>query len=443
MRWVPGLALLLAALLAANAAQDAWQESRESVGADFFGSWGVPRALSAGPVGNIYSEEGRQRLARALAIDNLRPATSERQRAASQNTVETGVYDTTATPFCYFLFGLCSTGDYETDYTNFTLVSLAAFTAAVFALCGALGYPAVSACLLAVLFLRWFLPFAADVHMANLGRLQCALLVAVLLVQRGRDRPVRDFVTGFLMALGILFKPSVAAAMALPVLYWSLRRRGRKVAFAAAGGTAGALIGLIGSSVYLGDARCWLEWLRALPGILDTRYGVADGNFGLAVLMERFFSVRLSTAIFLVCLLIFVAAARRSAARPGTDCAPATAAETAGPEGEWIRTAAALALGAAVMLLSAPLIWVHYYVTAIPLALVALRPAGGEPGARGTGFAAFAGISLLLFSRFLQPWLPTSGVWEASLLNLSVVLFASRALGEFGGTLAAADHRRT
>jgi hypothetical protein len=190
------------------------------------------------------------------------------------------------------------------------------------------------------------------------------------------------------LATAVLFKPNLAPVAAAVACAWACARRWRPLVHLAAGALAGTGLALAAGTAALGTARPWADWLGVLPELLESPRTLAEGNFAVTGLLRAAFGVDLSPWLAVAFLVAIAAAARR---RPGTvesdDAAGALAFE---------RTYLAVGLGAAAMVLSARLVWLHYLVLAVPLVVFLLRP--NVPGAerrlpRGGALAAALGLT--------------------------------------------------
>jgi hypothetical protein len=137
----------------------------------------------------------------------------------------------------------------------------------------------------------------------------------------------------------------------------------------------------------------WIGFIKSLSGTLgDGSYPLERGNYGLAKLL--FGGTGPGPAIILIVLLsVFtwlVFSTRRKA--PAVEAAVPNAFAAAG-------------VGCALMLLSSPLAWVHYYVLLIPLSLYVIQPApDGEAPPLSDGIVAkfLAFVPLLMLSDLAQ-----------------------------------------
>jgi hypothetical protein len=167
-----------------------------------------------------------------------------------------------------------------------------------------------------------------------------------------------------------------------------------------------AIASVTAGSIYFRSATIWGEWLAALRALPDDIVPVDIGNFSLALIVRQLTGRHASAVLLLivVAVTLFVAFRRR----------PARAGDTA-----------LIALGCVGLHLVSRLVWLHYYVLAIPLIMWLLRPAHGSPAVRRQ---IAGGVALLLIA--VRPWddfVPTA-MQVAMLVNAGLLL-------AFGATL--------
>jgi hypothetical protein len=157
-----------------------------------------------------------------------------------------------------------------------------------------------------------------------------------------------------------------------------------------------------------------------LPEVLHSTRPVATGNYGLATLIARTRGSDSSLVITGVCLV-------------GAALAVFRAKRSGAPIRFFDTSAAALAAGCAVMLLSSRLAWLHYFLLAIPLVLFVLRPAPPDApnAANTTRLVLYAVVALYVAapSRLLDLD-PLTVAWT---LNAAVALLFIAALYELSG----------
>ncbi|HXZ85380.1 MAG TPA: glycosyltransferase 87 family protein [Myxococcota bacterium] len=379
-RWVAALALLAAVL------GTVWVGLRaRSAGIDYYQFWIVGRARAALDLRDAYSDQGRARMAelgRRLARTTAQATGRLEFCAYYRETVESF-----ATPFLYALVSAASTGDYDTDLRRFQAASIAAFVAALAALCALLGRSAAAGVAAAALLCALSDPLGSDVRTANVGELQVGGLALVLALRR-REGAGLAFAAGAVLAALVALKPTLALAPALLALALLAERRLRPLLELAGGALAGGLAAFAVGAHFLG-ARAWLDWLGVLGGLERVSdISIARGNFSLA----QWVSERGGPGLGL-----FLTA--------GLALAAGAALWLGSFESRFQREYLAIALGGAIAVLGPELVWLHYYVLLVPLLLFPLRPGAGAWQAAGALACALAllGLPLRALTRVENP----------------------------------------
>jgi hypothetical protein len=145
---------------------------------------------------------------------------------------------------------------------------------------------------------------------------------------------------------------------------WVVRGQLRKLLIGSAGMACGALIALAWSSIFFGRAGVWIDWLRDLQGLMGRDFPSEDGNFNagnvLGLQLDGLSQVWLALALCAL-LLAFLWWGRRNAG-------------TADGLRDRVECGQLLGLACVIQILTSPLVWVHYFVLAVPLLIVAFRP---------------------------------------------------------------------
>jgi len=357
--------VLLILIVAFCSIVSVWHPLWRTPAIDFYQFWVVGQEVEAGHPGNVYSDEARARMgARQLA-----EARAADDPARLRTALHRSDLDTFSTPFLYAVFGAFSSGDYERDLATHRALSLLVLVLSIAALCELLGYGLPATLVAITLFACFFAPSRSDVLVGNVNHFQLGLLTLFLwLADRFRGIP-GDVAGGFLLGLGAMFKPNIALVIGLLWLGWAMRREFVRIVYASVGLAVGVLAAFVWGSVAFGGVGIWARWLSAISNLPDELISVELGNYAPSRLLAESLSVDLTGWIALLCGGIVLGAMARGFLRPARD----TAAEPAGLEDIQVAALAGL-----ITLLSSPLSWLHYFVAAIPMLLVVLRPAVGR-----------------------------------------------------------------
>jgi len=153
----------------------------------------------------------------------------------------------------------------------------------------------------------------------------------------------------------MLFKPNFVLVPVWIALLLALRGRYRDLALAAAGGLASAVVALAVSALGGFELTMWGRWVRAVAALPEGIIAFDLGNVSLARALSGLSGVDLVIPLLVALSLLVALALRRG---------------TGGSDEEGL----VLAGAALASLLAARLVWVHYFVLALPAAAAGLRP---------------------------------------------------------------------
>ncbi len=390
------LVLLALALAALFGMARLWGRAHEGVGVDFYQFWAVGRAVAAAPGSDPYSEEGRREMGgRALAGAASSPAlaaVAEYRR----------VLATYSTPFLYAIFGLPASGRYGDDHIVFQGISILAAAAGILLLGAAAGLEWPLRLGLLAFVLEWNEPLYSDTTVGNVTRLQLGL-VAAAIVLAGRRSAHARISLGVLLAAAVLFKPNLAFVPLLLGIVLLRRRRGRDLGLLAVGLAAGAAM-VIALAWWAGfPPPSWARWARAAGTLPDTLATRDFGNMAIARALQDAWGIP-AAAAGLALAVAFVGGFSLVLVKSG---AVTEDEERLG-----------LAAGGLAYLLSGTLVWIHYFVLALPIAILSLgasaRPRCGRLATLALGLMA------------VRPFFLLTGIFdlrlEMALLDGAVVL---------------------
>jgi len=354
-------------------------------------------------VADIYDYDTRARLGAEYVGRASTDEDSPRRRAVAGAWP---VLEPTATPFFYAALRPLAGASYERSFLLFSLLNLACLAAGVLVAARRLGHgPAPALLVLAFVGLA-FQPVHSDIRVGNVNQVQLGLLAAYLWLSARGDRSRPQAAAGALLALIVLFKPNLLPVLPLLAAGWAWRGRRRKLALQGAGLAAGALVALVATWAVFGSVSVWAHWLSYLGGLPPAKIPLSYGNVGLGRILfetvDEDFSLALAvlgTGVALFCTW------RGRSARAGTAGSAA------------LEDGAALAAGVLVYLLSAPIVWTHYLLLAVPAALLPLRP---DEGLLPPWHAAAAAAAL--FALAIDPWADPLGVDDLRLQAIVAAL---------------------
>ncbi len=352
-------------LCAASCLFWAWQYGRRFLGIDYYQFWAVGQAVSGLGIREVYSDEARERIT---------PELLRRERESGVVSRLTGVaarrpvLETYSTPFLYQAIRAISGGDYERDYRRFLLLTLGCTVVAVATIGRLVGFGTGGMALCFLAFTAWFAPFRSDVRVGNVNQIQVGLLAAYLWI-RSREGSARwDALGGAVLGAAVAFKPDLVAVLGMILFSRFAKRDSGTLGREAAGMVAGLTGAIASSSAWFGSPRIWSDWLAAIASLPEEIIGLKVGNFSLVRFVENLSGARLGIAPAALLTAAALAAVWIGSRRG----APGAAGGDA--RGKALHDLRTVGIGCALYLLSAPLVWVHYYWLATPLALLALRP---------------------------------------------------------------------
>jgi len=391
--WTLERALALAlAVVAVFALWRSWQLGQTMPGLDYYQFWVVGEAIEHDGVSNPYLDAERARVGGLYLerAEHLDPAS--RRHAAAQGRA---VLETYSTPFLYTAMHALASGDYERDYTRWHRLSLLAFTAAIlgFARIVGLGWSGALAIFATITLLG--APFQSETQVANVNRVQLGVLaLAAGLALRGGST-ANAAALGGVLAVCAMFKPNVAFALLLVAVAVSTDRGRREFAALCGGSGAAVLICFALSVSFYGSASAWAQWAGTLAVIPDEVIHVSLGNYAaLPLLLPGASSAASIVAAGALCLPILVGLVRRPASKNDREFARLVVTT--------------IGLGCVIALMSATLVWEHYFLLALPLLIVTSSNAGKVATGDAIGWLRFRILPAIAFLALLAT--PTHGI---------------------------------
>jgi hypothetical protein len=372
-----------------------WDYGRSSAGIDFYQFWVAGQAAVQQDKTNIYLGSHRKTIGLAFLQKSYASDSSARQRSAAEKRK---VLETYSTPFLYTLFYLITTGDYERDLQTYQLLSLLSCVVAILVFCQLLGYPFTAAMAAVVVFTSWFGPFLSDIRVANVNQIQLGMLALYLWVQNRHAWGASNFLGGLVLGFAFMFKPNLIFVISMLVMAWLINRRFRRLIITCSGIAISSISAIIISSIAFGSVRCWISWISALQELPDNIITLPMGNLAPARLILDLVGIEAQTylmVIFSSIALLFIWKGR---------CSNGAKIQIISDdkhyrETELLQEFLIVGSGCLLYLLSARLVWLHYYLLSIPLALLLLRPLNMSPSPAAWGLVMrrlLAALALVL-----------------------------------------------
>lgn len=328
----------LAAVAALYAVATVWRQNARAAGLDFYIYFVAGQLAGRADVVNIYGAEEQERIGEEY-FARAQQSGSELRRYDAQRRRR---LDLVSSPFLYSVLRWPSR-DYDRALTQYHGFLLVAFIGGVLLLCRVARVSWAASLFLLAALLLWYRGFEADLRVGNVNSIQLLALGVALTFVR-----VRWFVFGLLLA----FKPNVMFVLLLFAVARIARREFRELARDFAHGAAGVLVAFVVASVTYGSPRVWLQWVRAANDFYHRLPTRAERNVTPALALFHQYGEWVSYVLAAVLLAIVCAVIARSK----NEDAPLLAG-----------------LGILVYLLAANVVWLHYMVLVVPIAIALLR----------------------------------------------------------------------
>jgi hypothetical protein len=392
---------VLAALTALWAATVAWRQNERAAGLDFYIYFVAGQLAGREDVANIYGAEVQERVGEEYFERAQRSGSELRKYDAGRRRR----LDLVSSPFLFTALRWVSR-DYERALTQYHAFVLFCFAAGVLLLCRAVRLSWAAALFLLAALLLFFRGFEADLRVGNVNSIQLLLVaIAVCFVR------VRWLVFGLLIA----FKPNL---LFVPLLFLLARRERWLANFVQ--GAIGVLIAFVVASISFGTPRVWLQWVSAANAFYHRLPTRAERNVTPALALFHQYGEWLSYV--LAALLLAIVIVRMSGGQAILPVRLRTGRIACPPPDDAPLLAG---LGIIIYLLTANVVWLHYMVLVLPLAIALMRW-------RPTAIAALLALLLIAEEPFewvakqaafpVEPWLITPallalfvcGVWKLS-----------------------------
>jgi hypothetical protein len=343
----------LAGVAALYAVMTVWRQNERAAGLDFYIYYVAGQLAGRADVENIYGAEVQERVGEEY-FERARQSGSDLRKFDAQRRRR---LDLVSSPFLFSTLRWVSR-DYDRALTQYHAFLLLCFIGGVLLLCRATGVAWWSALFLLAGLLLWYRGFEADLRVGNVNSIQ--LLALALVVASPR---LRWPVLGALL----LFKPNVMFVPLLFAVSRLARREYRPLLRDLIEGAIGALIAFAAASVSYGSPRVWVQWVSAANDFYHRLPTRMERNVTPALELFHRYGEWLSYAFAAALIVVACIAIVRSR----TNDAPLLAG-----------------LGVTIYLLTANVVWLHYMVLALPLAIALLRT-------RATALVAIAALLLL------------------------------------------------
>lgn len=328
----------LAALFALYAVATVWRQNERAAGLDFYIYFVAGQLAGRSDVENIYGAEVQERVGEEY-FERAQRSGSEIRKYDAQRRRR---LDLVSSPFLYSMLGWTSR-DYELALTQYHVAVLSAFIAGVLLLCSVVRLPWASSLFLLAGLLFWYRGFEADLRVGNVNSFQLFAIAVAVAVPR-----VRWFLLGALL----LFKPNVMFVPLLFAVSRLARRESRMLVIELASGAAGAVAALVIAAITYGSPQVWIQWVGAANDFYHRLPTRMERNVTPALPLFHEHGEWVSYVLAALLVIVVCVAIWRSRSQDASLLA---------------------GLGLLVYLLTANVVWLHYMVLVIPIAVALLR----------------------------------------------------------------------
>jgi hypothetical protein len=343
--------IAVAALAVLYALRVTWRKNERAAGLDFYIYFVAGQLAGRADVTDIYSPETQERVGDEY-FERAQRGTSELRKYDAQRRRR---LDNVSSPFLYTTLRWVSR-DYERALTQDHVAVLIAFVAGVLLIARRVRLPWCLALLLVAGLLLYYRGFEADLRVGNVNSFQLFALALSFWVP--------PIFAGALMAMLLCFKPNLIFVALLLAISHDRGRLKRELL----GGLAGAAIALVAGAVSYGSPRVWVQWIGAANQFWHRIPTRLERNVTPALALFQEHGTWPSYAIAAVLFAIAGYAVWR---RKGS----ADDVLVAGT-------------GILIYLLSATVVWLHYMVLVVPVAIALMRW-------RGTAVIALLALAMI------------------------------------------------
>lgn len=396
-RRMPRLLRILLVTLAGAAALFAlltvWRQNERAAGLDFYIYFVAGQLAGRDDVDDIYGAEVQERVGEEY-FERAQRSGSELRKYDAQRRRR---LDLVSSPFLFTTLRWVS-ADYERALTQYHAFVLFCFIAGVLLLGRASGASWTMVLFLLAGLLLWYRGFEADLRVGNVNSIQLLALALIVAVPRLRWP---------LLGALLLFKPNVMFVPMLFAVSRLARRENRLLLRELIEGAAGAALAFVIASLSYGSPRVWVQWVSAANDFYHRLPTRMERNVTPALSLLHEYGEWVSYALAAVLIVVVCVAIVRSK----SDDAPLLAG-----------------LGVLIYLLSANVVWLHYMVLVIPIAIALLRK-------RLTALVAIAALLSIAEEPFemlagraaapIEPWLITPAL--VALFLAALLHFRSQA----------------
>lgn len=329
----------LAALAAIYALSVSWRQNERAAGLDFYIYYVNAQLAGRADVTNIYDRDVQSRIGEEYHERGVRSGSELRKFDATRRRF----LDSVSSPFLYTCLSWVSR-DYDRALRQYHVAVLAAFVLGFLLIVRAVRMPWPAALFLLAALLLWYRGFEADLRVGNVNSLQLLMLGASLLSP--------PLIAGVIAGMLIAFKPNLILIPLLLAVARMASRDWRRLRLEVLGGAIGVAIAVIAAAIRYGSFNVWLQWIARANEFYHRLPTRMERNVTPLLKLYHEYGAWLSYSVALLLTVIAIIAIWRGRSRDDVMIA-----------------------GVAILiyLLSATVVWLHYMVLVIPVALALMR----------------------------------------------------------------------
>jgi Glycosyltransferase family 87 len=372
----------LAALAAIYALVVVWRENERAAGLDFYVYYVNSQLAQRADVEDIYSAEVQERIgeefyARAQTSGSeLRKYDAQRRRRM----------DSVSSPFLYTALSWVSR-DYDFALQQYHALVLSAFTIGFLLIARRARLPWYAALLMLAALLLWYRGFEADIRVGNVNSLQLLALGVFLWSP--------PLLGGAVLAMLLAFKPTLLYVVLLLAFARLAARDWPRLKKEFAGGAIGAIAAIVITAVHYRGFDVWLEWIGAANQFFHRLQTRAERNVAPFLEWYQQHGAAWSHVITLVLLAAVCIILWRNR--------------------QHVDDLLVIGLAIAVYLIASPVVWLHYMVLVVPLALALVKT-------RIT--AAIASLALAAIAEEPYEWIARAPIYPNDAMLIAPALIA-------------------
>jgi glycosyl transferase family 87 len=342
-----------------------WRKNERAAGVDYYIYFVAGQLAGRADVDNIYSAEVQERVGEEY-FERAQRGSSELRKYDAQRRRR---LDNVSSPFLYTTLRWMSR-NYDRALTQDHVLVLGAFIAGVLLIARRMRLSWATALFLLAGLLLYYRGFEADLRVGNVNSLQLLMLAIALW-----SPPA---LAGAILGMLLCFKPNLIFV----ALLLAIAHDRRRLRLELLGGLAGAAVAIVAAAVSYGGFHVWVQWITAANQFWHRIPTRMERNVtpALAIFQEHgtWPSYALAAVLFAVAAVAVLGPppsrrlGRRRPAAAASETLPAQPAGTPAVQ-DHDRDLLIAGVGILIYLISATVVWLHYMVLVVPVAIALMR----------------------------------------------------------------------